>query len=117
MPTLAFCIVSFTIGILISALARDFTVMLAGRTIQGVGGGGIILLNDVIITDLVPMRLRGAYFGIIGAVWGLGSVSGPVIGGVLSDKASWVSLLITPCIVKRRSISLCDEALDTYPVL
>lgn len=66
--------------------------MLVGRTIQGVGGGGVILLNDVIITDLVPMRLRGNYFGIIGAIWGLGSVSGPVVGGVLAAKASWVSL-------------------------
>ena len=80
------------VGIIISGVAQNFTAMLVGRTIQGVGGGGIILLNDIIITDLVPMRLRGAYFGIIGAVWGLGSVSGPVLGGVLSDKASWVSL-------------------------
>ena len=65
--------------------------MLIGRTIQGVGGGGIILLNDVIITDLVPMRLRGSYFGIIGAVWGFGSVAGPVVGGVLSVRTTWVS--------------------------
>lgn len=65
--------------------------MLLGRTIQGVGGGGVILLNDIIITDLVPMRLRGAYFGVIGGVWALGSVSGPVIGGALADKTTWVS--------------------------
>lgn len=80
------------VGIIISSVANDFTVMLLGRAIQGIGGGGIILLNDVVITDLVPMRLRGAYFGIIGAVWGLGSVSGPVVGGVLSEKTTWVSL-------------------------
>ena len=64
--------------------------MLLGRTIQGVGGGGIILLNDIIMTDLVPMRLRGTYSGVIGGVWALGSVSGPVIGGALAYKASWV---------------------------
>lgn len=92
MPTLVFCIVAFIIGIIVSAVAQDFTAMLAGRTIQGIGGGGIILLNDVVITDLVPMRLRGAYFGIIGAIWGLGSVSGPVVGGVLASEASWVSI-------------------------
>jgi len=80
-------------GIIISSVANDFTVMLLGRTIQGIGGGGVILLNDVIITDLVPMRLRGAYFGIIGAVWGFGSVSGPVVGGALSAKTSWVCIL------------------------
>lgn len=78
------------VGIIISSVANDFTAMLIGRTIQGVGGGGIILLNDVVITDLVPMRLRGAYFGIIGAVWGFGSVAGPVVGGVLSVKTTWV---------------------------
>lgn len=64
--------------------------MLAGRTIQGVGGGGIILINDLLITDLVPLRQRGAYFGIIAGVWALGSISGPVIGGALAYKANWV---------------------------
>ena len=67
--------------------------MLLGRTIQGVGGGGIILLNDIIMTDLVPMRLRGAYSGVIGGVWAFGSVSGPVIGGALAYKANWVGYI------------------------
>lgn len=65
--------------------------MLVGRVIQGVGGGGIILMNDILITDLVPLRARGIYFGIIAGVWALGSISGPVIGGVLAYKVSWVS--------------------------
>ena len=93
MPALTFCVTFFLIGIIISGLAKDFTVMLVGRTIQGVGGGGVILLNDIIITDLVPMRLRGAYFGAIGGVWAIGSVSGPVIGGALAYKATWVGTL------------------------
>ena len=78
------------IGIIISGVASNYTLMLLGRTIQGIGGGGIILLNDIILTDLVPMRLRGLYSGIIGGVWALGSVSGPVIGGALASKANWV---------------------------
>ena len=65
--------------------------MLVSRTIQGVGDGGVILLNDIVITDLVPLRLRGAYFGAIGGVWALGSVSGHEIGGALAYKAAWVS--------------------------
>lgn len=85
-------------GIGISSVAHNFTVMLAGRSLQGVGGGGVILLNDIIITDLVPMRLRGAYFGIIGGVWALGSVSGPVIGGALAYKTSWVSFCREECV-------------------
>ena len=60
MPALTFGVAFFLIGIIISGLAKNFTVVLAGRTIQGVGGDRVILLNDIIITDLVPMRLRGA---------------------------------------------------------
>jgi len=90
MPLLTFCVVCFLIGIIVSARANDFTAMLIGRTVQGIGGGGIILFNDLLITDLVPLRQRGMYFGIISGVWAIGSVSGPVIGGVLAFKASWV---------------------------
>lgn len=93
MPILTFCVVSFLVGIIVSARAQDFTDMLVGRTIQGVGGGGIILMNDLIIADLVPLRLRGKYFGITGGIWTLGSVSGPIIGGALAYKANWVSVL------------------------
>lgn len=91
MVTLSFCTAFFLVGIIISSVANDFTVMLVGRAIQGVGGGGVILLNDIIITDLVPMRQRGKYFGIIGGIWALGSVTGPVIGGAFAYKVTWVS--------------------------
>lgn len=89
-PILMLCIVSFLVGIILSGCANNFKVMLLGRAIQGMGGGGIVLLNDIIITDLVPLRLRGMYFGIIGGVWALGSVSGPIIGGAIAYHASWV---------------------------
>jgi MFS family permease len=95
MPVLAVCIVFFLVGVIVSSIAGTFTPMLVGRTVQGVGGGGIILMSDIIITDLVPMRIRGTYFGIIGGDWALGSVSGPVIGGALASEASWVSALNT----------------------
>jgi MFS family permease len=91
MPVLTFCVICFLVGIVISAISRSFTIMLVGRVIQGLGGGGIILLNDILITDLVPLRFRGAYFGMIAGVWALGSISGPVIGGALADKVNWVS--------------------------
>lgn len=65
--------------------------MLIGRSIQGVGGGGLISLSEVIITDLVPLRWRGQYFGILSAMWSVGSVTGPILGGGFSEKVSWVS--------------------------
>ncbi|KAH8725917.1 putative MFS transporter [Phaeosphaeriaceae sp. PMI808] len=89
MYTISVCIIFFLVGIIISSVANGFTSMLVGRTLQGVGGGGIILLSDIIVTDLVPMRQRGAYFGIIAGIWALGSVTGPVVGGALAYKASW----------------------------
>lgn len=66
----------FTAGTIISALAHNFAVLLVGRSIQGVGGGGIIALTYVIVTDLVTLRERGKWFGLISMMWAIGSVSG-----------------------------------------
>jgi MFS family permease len=67
-------------------------VLLLGRVIQGVGAGGVISLTEVIVTDLVPLRERGKWFGFISGVWAFGSVTGPVVGGAFSQKVSWVCL-------------------------
>ncbi|KAI9866654.1 MAG: hypothetical protein M1813_001206 [Trichoglossum hirsutum] len=88
-PLILAALVFFTAGSIISGLAHNFTVMLVGRTIQGVGGGGVIALTEVIVTDLVPLRERGKWFGFISGVWALGSVTGPVIGGAFSQNVSW----------------------------
>ncbi len=69
-------LVFFLVGAIIGAVAKNFTYMLVGRTIQGIGGGGIMTLTEIIVTDLVPLRLRGKWFGLISATWALGSVSG-----------------------------------------
>ncbi|TVY16477.1 Efflux pump FUS6 [Lachnellula arida] len=79
----------FTVGSIVAAVAKNFTTLLVGRSIQGSGGGGIICLTEIIITDLVPLRERGRWFGYQGAVWAIGSVTGPVIGGGLAQAASW----------------------------
>jgi MFS family permease len=55
----------FAAGSLIGALAGNFTVLLAGRTIQGIGGGGIIVLTEVVVTDLTPLAKRGQWFSMI----------------------------------------------------
>lgn len=82
-------VVFFTVGAITAALATNFTVLLVGRTIQGIGGGGIISLVEVLITDLVPLRERGLWFGYQSGVWALGSVTGPIIGGVFAQKVTW----------------------------
>lgn len=60
-------------------------MLIAGRAIQGVGGGGIIALTDIIVADLVPLAERGPYLGIVGAVWAIASAIGPPIGGVFAE--------------------------------
>ena len=93
----------FLVGILLAGLSQNFTLLLAGRTIQGIGGGGIVVLTQVIICDLVPLRLRGQWFGVISGMYAIGSVSGPLLGGVFSEKVSWVSLCLPSSSIHVRS--------------
>jgi len=79
----------FAIGALVAGLARNFTMMLVGRCIQGVGAGGMISLTEIIVTDLVPLAERGKWFGIISGVWAIGSVTGPIVGGAFAQSVSW----------------------------
>ncbi|KAF9634754.1 hypothetical protein BFW01_g5649 [Lasiodiplodia theobromae] len=88
-PILLIALTLFTAGAIIAAVSHNFAVLLVGRTIQGIGGGGIQALSNVIITDLAPLKERGKYVGIIAMTWAVGSVAGPVIGGVLVEKSSW----------------------------
>lgn len=68
--------------------------MLTGRSFQGVGAGGIIALSEIVVTDLVELRLRGKWFGYLSIMWVIGSISGPVIGGAFAQKGQrfWVKI-------------------------
>jgi MFS family permease len=83
-------LVFFTAGAIVAAVADDFVVLLLGRTLQGMGGGGISTLTEIIVTDLVPLRVRGVWFGFIGGAVEIGTSIGPVIGGALVDNVPWV---------------------------
>ncbi|KAL8994387.1 MAG: hypothetical protein Q9169_005622 [Polycauliona sp. 2 TL-2023] len=82
-------LVFFLAGAIVAAVARNFAVLLVGRSFQGVGGGGLIALTEIVVADLVPLRLRGQWFGLISAMWALGSVSGPIIGGAFAQGNNW----------------------------
>ncbi|PGH03017.1 hypothetical protein GX51_04335 [Blastomyces parvus] len=88
-PMILISLTLFFVGTLVAGLANNFTNMLVGRSIQGVGGGGLIALTEIVITDLIPLRERGTYFGILSAMWSLGSVTGPILGGGFSQNVSW----------------------------
>ena len=80
----------FLVGAIVAAVSNGFSTLLIGRSLQGIGGGGLIALTEIVVTDLVPLRLRGKWFGIISGMWSLGSVSGPIIGGAFAQNVSWV---------------------------
>lgn len=63
----------FTLGTILCAVANDFTVMLVGRSIQGIGGGGIITMSQVIFCDIVPLRQRPKYFALVLGSWSIGT--------------------------------------------
>ncbi|KAG7284877.1 hypothetical protein NEMBOFW57_009492 [Staphylotrichum longicolle] len=68
----------FTLGTLLCApVARGFSVFFIGRSLQGIGGGGIITMGQVIFADIIPLRQRPKYFSFVLAAWALGSVFGP----------------------------------------
>ncbi|KZO94653.1 MFS general substrate transporter [Calocera viscosa TUFC12733] len=87
--TLEGFIVLFAIGSAVTGAARTMTMAIAGRTVQGLGGGGIIALADIIIADLVPLRERGMYEAILAVVWAVASAVGPPIGGALAQSGNW----------------------------
>ncbi|KFY01308.1 hypothetical protein O988_02806 [Pseudogymnoascus sp. VKM F-3808] len=88
-PVLLLALSIFTLGAIIASVANNFTLLLAGRSIQGIGGGGLMALTYVIVTDMVTLRDRGKWFSIISLQWAIGSVTGPVLGGVFTEKYSW----------------------------
>ena len=83
-----FAIVTFLIGSFLAGASQDMNQLIATRALQGLGAGGLMALTFVIIGDIVPPRERGRYQGYFGAVWGLSSVAGPLLGGFFSDHAT-----------------------------
>ncbi len=79
----------FTLGGGLSGGASSMTMLIAARTIQGLGGGGINLLMETIVTDIVPLRERGQYMAIVGIGAVVGATLGPFLGGLITDHASW----------------------------
>jgi EmrB/QacA subfamily drug resistance transporter len=88
-PMLLTTNVIFFIGSLLAGVSVNMNMLIASRVIQGIGGGGLIVLVNICISDLFAMRERGAYFGIIGGVWALASSLGPIVGGLFTQKVSW----------------------------
>jgi EmrB/QacA subfamily drug resistance transporter len=79
----------FLLGSALSGLSQDMGQLIAFRALQGVGGGGLFAIALSIIGDVIPPRERGRYQGYFGAVFGVSSVAGPLLGGWLTDGPGW----------------------------
>ncbi len=88
-PVFQAAIVLFLVGSVLAGLSQTMGELIAFRAVQGLGGGGLIVNAQGIVGDIVAPRDRGRYQGVFGAVFGLASVAGPLLGGFFTDQLSW----------------------------
>jgi len=88
-PVLLLALVVFALGSFITALSYDLPTMVAGRFLQGVGGGGLVPATLALVADLYPVERRGVPLGVVSGVQELGSVLGPLFGAVVLAVADW----------------------------
>ncbi|RSX54795.1 MFS transporter [Bifidobacterium dolichotidis] len=95
----------YALGKIICALAPNMALLLTGRGISGLGGGGVIILSQAILADVVSARARGKYMGAIGAVFAVSTILGPVLGGWIVQDFGW------------RMIFWCTIPLDVIAII
>ncbi|WP_327347584.1 MDR family MFS transporter [Streptomyces europaeiscabiei] len=82
-------IIIFLVGSAIAGSAQDMAMLIIGRAVQGLGGGGLMITSQAIVADLVPPRQRAKYMAPIGVIFGLAAVVGPLLGGWFTDSVGW----------------------------
>ena len=88
-PVFIAAIVIFLAGSMLSGLSQTMLQLILFRALQGLGAGGLIVGAQAILADIIPPRRRGRYMGLMGAVFAVSSVAGPLLGGFLVDNLSW----------------------------
>ena len=79
----------FATGSVVAAIGGSMGALVLGRAVQGLGGGGLMILSQAIIADIFPPRQRGKYMGLMGAAFGLSALVGPMLGGLFTDHIGW----------------------------
>ncbi|KAF1977760.1 MFS general substrate transporter, partial [Bimuria novae-zelandiae CBS 107.79] len=79
----------FIIGSLVTAISPDMGTALLGRSIQGIGAGGVFVLSDLIVTDLVSPLDKRRWSAVLGLVWAIGALTGPAVGEALAEQSQW----------------------------
>ncbi|CAK7204313.1 hypothetical protein SEUCBS139899_007068 [Sporothrix eucalyptigena] len=86
---LVICLTVFLIGAILSGVSVNMAMLIVSRAIAGIGGGGIITIVNIVISDVVSLKDRGKYQGIIGVVVAIGTAVGPLLGGVFVARTTW----------------------------
>jgi MFS family permease len=112
----------FVAGSVLCGLAQSMAMLVGSRALQGIGGGGITVTASALIGEVVPLRERGRYQGILGAVFGVTTVVGPLLGGYFTDYltwrwAFWVNVPVSVVVIFVAAAAIPALAAPTKPVI
>jgi len=113
-PVLLFAISTFLVGSLLAGLSQDMAQLIATRALQGIGAGGLMTLAFTIVSDVVAPRERARYQGLFGAVFGIASVAGPLVGGYFAETDwRWIFYINVPLGIF--ALYVCSRVLRLVP--
>jgi EmrB/QacA subfamily drug resistance transporter len=113
-PLLLFAISTFLVGSLLAGASQNMTQLIVFRAIQGLGAGGLMTLAFTIVSDVVSPRERGRYQGLFGAVFGLSSVAGPLVGGYFAEHNwRWIFYINVPLGIA--ALFICNHVMKLVP--
>lgn len=102
---------TFLVGSAVSAAAPDLWTLIAGRAIQGLGGGGLLVLAQTIIGDVVPPAERGRYVAYISGAWAFASIAGPISGGIIAEHIHWRAIFLLNLPLGLVALAICNGPL------
>src|SRR5438046_7906230 len=114
-PTLQVAIVIFLVGSALCGLAQNMTELIAFRALQGLGAGGLLTTSIAVVGDIIPPRERGKYQGLFGAVFGVSTVIGPLLGGFFVDHLTWRSIFYVNLPIGAVALVVIGPAFLTRP--
>ncbi len=107
--------VLFMVGSIVCGAAPDMAALIVGRAIQGIGGGGLLVLSQAIVADIIPARKRAFYLNLMGIGWALPMLIGPLLGGFFTDVVGWRWAFWVNVPFTALSVLICAIFLPIYP--